>query len=777
MLLKFIKNQSFSKILLDFSGKPKSKRSDSDTESISESSSTSQHLKHKTTEEKKGKKFKHANRTRSMPESSPHRELVTEYVPSFDGNRALYKPRRMWSARAYDREFSPTSSYRSNIPKLLRPSSLMLEKAGVSQRFEEKKENSEDEKDSGEPKTEKGFYDILAEKYGITNVKRYDLPAEYRTSSGYISSNKLKDPNDKVEGEKEKPEDNDEDSKDKKKEMSKPKKEENSEKFLTPSEKLAAVLNRLEGKNDKKSLEKVGHVEKVTAENTFENNDVISTVSSPAQDLYKKTLLEYKKSRKNERSNSYESDKIKSRIPKKVSARNHSDLTLEGFEKSNNKEIQSKLEFEKDSRTPENSVLGKFIRRYSFDTQNTPKDDTETLEKETCESTEDKKNKMQSKNKFLSSLERKLDRLRTSSEKKYVDKAIRSLRESSLGPLDVSSENVLIKRAVSMSDCPSYRNPQGKSHSTVNSVIGLFKQFENIEFKNKDKSKPISVKQGIKEKTKESSQKKSELCFPKIEVPESVPCTPQTNCFSASYVRRPSYFTGNGLTLTKRISPSRDESPNYLTPEADKSFDSWSIGSDIGNPDDIMSKSLPRYSNFDDMSKESVSERIRRKSFFTRFNEKKRPRRSSLLSRNYDFEFENESFREKRHSSFSANPSETWARPLYYRSISSGDEHQRKSYDEIRPKPFYKSQIGESLSASRKDLSEWRRSPSRLRSGSQSPSPYSSLTLPRNFSTCDGFRTYRSRSTYSGREKPDTESSSIRPLSPSVRGVSPENEA
>lgn len=79
----------------------------------------------------------------------------------------------------------------------------------------------------------------------------------------------------------------------------------------------------------------------------------------------------------------------------------------------------------------------------------------------------------------------------------------------------------------------------------------------------------------------------------------------------------------NSLTVT-------DDSSTMLSPGEDYlSCDSWSVCSDFHHTNDLTSPLSPNGHIYSGDENESVIDRIRRKSFYTRFNEKKRPRRPS----------------------------------------------------------------------------------------------------------------------------------------------------
>jgi len=119
-----------------------------------------------------------------------------------------------------------------------------------------------------------------------------------------------------------------------------------------------------------------------------------------------------------------------------------------------------------------------------------------------CSTFEKLSNNVNKKSQFLHSLEKKLEKFRSSGDyipststsgKSRVDKAIRSLREQSLAPRSgdiVTSESHLLKRAVSVSDCytvestsknylPSTNeNSRSKLRNKVTAVLDLFRNLE-----------------------------------------------------------------------------------------------------------------------------------------------------------------------------------------------------------------------------------------------------------------------------------------------------------
>lgn len=93
---------------------------------------------------------------------------------------------------------------------------------------------------------------------------------------------------------------------------------------------------------------------------------------------------------------------------------------------------------------------------------------------------------------------------------------------------------------------------------------------------------------------------------------------------------------------TSNSEPNRnsttDDSSVFLSPCDDNiSCDSWSICSDY-HTHDLLSPISPNGHIFSGDESESVIDRIRRKSFYTRFNEKKRPRKPSLISNYRDLD-------------------------------------------------------------------------------------------------------------------------------------------
>jgi hypothetical protein len=133
-----------------------------------------------------------------------------------------------------------------------------------------------------------------------------------------------------------------------------------------------------------------------------------------------------------------------------------------------------------------------------------------------CSAFEKQSSNSTNKSRFLHSLEKKLEKFRSSGDyipsasnagKSRVDKAIRSLREHSLTPRGgdiITSESHLLKRAVSVSDCCTVES-SSKNHllfmkekanlklgSKVTSVLGLFRKLEDTPVKTCKSSPPRS---------------------------------------------------------------------------------------------------------------------------------------------------------------------------------------------------------------------------------------------------------------------------------------------
>nr|CAD7193604.1 unnamed protein product [Timema douglasi] len=186
------------------------------------------------------------------------------------------------------------------------------------------------------------------------------------------------------------------------------------------------------------------------------------------------------------------------------------------------KDVSPKKEFEKGNKLHVNCKMETINLKDNIK-NNSSKKDNKKLSNEDVEDSsheEDSKSKPKGKNggmkndlfekqnstsnaksRFFHSLEKKLEKFRSTGDdipsatsgKSRVDKAIRSLRERSLGPRSsdlITTESNLIKRAVSADDC-SIVPPTGnhlskfnnasnsKLGSKVNSVLGLFRKLED----------------------------------------------------------------------------------------------------------------------------------------------------------------------------------------------------------------------------------------------------------------------------------------------------------
>lgn len=382
------------------------------------------------------------------------------------------------------------------------------------------------------------FYEILAEKYGIRNVKRYDVPREKSPEEEVPETEKTAEVLPPI--------------------PPKPKKEE--EKHKTPSEKLAAVLNLNRAKSEKAKTKKSDELKVIDKER-------LAGLSPQALELYEKTVALYQK----------EEPRGKPKEKRETPEKSVLSKYLQGMDGSKSEAEKSSDEYFKERKLKHYGSLRSRLTEKKKEEEGTPQ--RRRSLKENCTAERDKGK--------VTAPEKK-----PRGEKKYLDRAIRSLRESSVGPKDVASENVLIKRAVSVSDCSAEK--PGQSGRIVS---GMLKKIEQPEANGEE---------------------------PKMPRPREVPRRPSLNNF----------ITRNEASLLHR-SPSSlhglDDSSSLRSPDSE-SFDSWSNCSDLGSPDDFYWRSV-RHSagNFDEMSTESVGDRIRRKSFYTRFNERKKPRKSSIL--------------------------------------------------------------------------------------------------------------------------------------------------
>lgn len=95
--------------------------------------------------------------------------------------------------------------------------------------------------------------------------------------------------------------------------------------------------------------------------------------------------------------------------------------------------------------------------------------------------------------------------------------------------------------------------------------------------------------------------------------------------------------TSNDNSANRNSLTTTDDSSTILSPCDDNMSDTWSVCSDYYHAHDTVHSPISPSANglYSGDENESVIDRIRRKSFYTRFNEKKRPRRT-LSSRNYN---------------------------------------------------------------------------------------------------------------------------------------------
>ncbi|XP_015838756.1 protein piccolo isoform X2 [Tribolium castaneum] len=275
------------------------------------------------------------------------------------------------------------------------------------------------------------------------------------------------------------------------------------------------------------------------------------------------------------------------------------------------------------------------------------------------------------KNKLLQSIEKKLEKFRSSSKdpeeakalkekKSGVESAIKRLREQSLPRnLDHCTESGLIKRAVSVEDVSNLSKPLQASRKSVTKILGLFKKYEEQENKKNDKivkKKKFKESPNRDEAVIETSQEPKKPERPRSLLLDKMKQfqPPDNKASKASRLPVNSFRRSLNLevdvpkkTEAKRNSEPRsaaeesrenrnsvatDDSSALLSPD-DNVSDSWSVCSDYHNQD-LHSPVSPNGVLCSGDESESVIDRIRRKSFYTRFNEKKRTRKPSL-TRNY----------------------------------------------------------------------------------------------------------------------------------------------
>lgn len=363
-------------------------------------------------------------------------------------------------------------------------------------------------------------------------------------------------------------------------------------------------------------------------------------------------------------------------------------------------------EAEKKISPDKESKLSKLRKGFSKQASKTKED--KNLENKTINQ-EDKGQK----NKLLQSIEKKLEKFRSSSpkdskvaqeKKSSVESAIKQLREQSLPRnMEHCTESGLIKRAVSVEDM-SGAKPLQASRKSVTKILGLFKKYEEQENKRKVVKKPKSKEKkgdtkqdesvsnnpatdATEEPPNESSQSEKKerprsLLFDKVKqfqntyngaksdtVLDSVKETKSKSKLPVNSYRRslnldsmaepPKFYKNPSKTneeesekkverrnlkldLNKTVEPNRnsattDDSSTVLSPSDDYlSCDSWSVCSDLHRANDLQSPLSPNGHIYSGDENESVIDRIRRKSFYTRFNEKKCTRRPTISYKDLD---------------------------------------------------------------------------------------------------------------------------------------------
>ena len=337
------------------------------------------------------------------------------------------------------------------------------------------------------------------------------------------------------------------------------------------------------------------------------------------------------------------------------------------------------------------------------------------------------------KNKLLQSIEKKLEKFRSSSssvkdsddskskeKKSGVESTIKRLREQSLPRnMEPCTESGLIKRAVSVEDVSNLTSnkPLQASRKSVTKILSLFKKYEEQDKKGdkvvkkkkksadeaviQNKSTENSVNSSQDEAKKKPERPRSLLLdkMKQFQSGASVVSDKETkgskasklpvNSFRRSLnldveVPKPVKPPELKLDLSKpsqqvpddnRNSMTTDDSSALLSPDENASGDSWSVCSDY-HTQELHSPVSPNGFSCDvGDENESVIDRIRRKSFYTRFNEKKRPRKPSL-TRNYkDLDL-------YKDPTYSKNPSEydRYKTPLTRRSTFSSQDPVKRDY-------------------------------------------------------------------------------------------------
>ncbi|XP_066146852.1 uncharacterized protein Nuak1 isoform X2 [Euwallacea fornicatus] len=284
-------------------------------------------------------------------------------------------------------------------------------------------------------------------------------------------------------------------------------------------------------------------------------------------------------------------------------------------------------------------------------------------------------------------------------KKSVVDCAIKRLREQSLPRnLEPCTESGLIKRAVSVEDLAVGSKPLQASKKSVTKILGLFKKYEEQDKKKEKTVKKTKSKAMIKENNESIVDKKERpksllldkmrhfqnSCKvenqadnsngddrPKSKLPvvntfrrslnlDHLP-EPSTefhpkpdrsnlrldlNQTSRIHIEAPEEEIRPGSTMENDVYSPQNENRNSLTTTDDSSTilsptddylscDSWSACSDYHHLNDLHSPQHNGHVPYSGDESESVIDRIRRKSFYTRFNEKKRPARKPSVGIGY----------------------------------------------------------------------------------------------------------------------------------------------
>ncbi|XP_060529712.1 uncharacterized protein LOC132704063 isoform X2 [Cylas formicarius] len=307
------------------------------------------------------------------------------------------------------------------------------------------------------------------------------------------------------------------------------------------------------------------------------------------------------------------------------------------------------------------------------------------------------------KNKLLQSIEKKLEKFRSSNiaatkdpdeakalldKKSMVESAISRLREQSLPRnLEPCTESGLIKRAVSVEDLPGSK-PLQTSKKSVTKILGLFKKYEEQDKKKEKPEKKSKQAKNVQSDNNglngaEKRERPRSLLLDKMKhfqsaayngaksdsVLDASSDTQKTksklpvNSFRRSLnlenVSEPVVKSDRqnlmldlkkSATTTEPVAGTSNENRNSLTTTDDSSTllsptdgymscDSWSACSDFHHLNDLHSPTSHNgHAPYSGDEGESVIDRIRRKSFYTRFNERKRPTRKPSLQNYKDLD-------------------------------------------------------------------------------------------------------------------------------------------